>query len=90
MLIAVTGVCLIVLVAQLMGASVPPIFSLLTNAWLILVGVGCAIHILGYTIYISGKVHDIHRVRARANLPEKVVDPEERNHGLMSRSRRSV
>jgi len=80
MFIGVTGLCLIVLVAQLLGASVAPVLSFVADAWLIVVGIGCAIYILGYAIYILSKEHDIHREQLAQPL-KKVVDPEERNHG---------
>jgi hypothetical protein len=72
MLIAVTRLCLTVLVAQLLGASVPSLLFLLASAWLILIGIGCAIYILGYAIYILSKVHDIYRAQVGAISQKKL------------------
>ena len=62
MFAVVTGLCLIVLVAQLVGAPAIPVISLMAVAWLILVGFGSAIYIAGYVIYILDKEHDNHRL----------------------------
>jgi predicted membrane channel-forming protein YqfA (hemolysin III family) len=62
MFVVVTGLCLIVLVAHLLGAVGIPVLSLLATAWLILVGIGCAIYIVGYVIYISGKEDNNHHL----------------------------
>jgi len=58
MFVVVTGLCLVVLIAQLLGASVTPVITLFAAAWLILVGIGCAIYMLGYAIYVLSKEHD--------------------------------
>jgi hypothetical protein len=62
MFVVVTGLCLIVLVAQLLGVFGIPVLSLLAAAWLILVGIGCAIYIVSYVIYILGKEHNNHHL----------------------------
>lgn len=75
MFVVVTVLCLVVLVAQLLGAFVIPVISLFATAWLVLVGIALAIYISGYAIYILSKEHDKHRVPVgatskKAALPE--------------------
>lgn len=76
MFVVVTGLCLIVLVAQLLGVSAVPVLSFLAAAWLILVGIGCAIYIFGYAIYILAKEHDNHHLPLAQLLKKNKRAPE--------------